>query len=348
MTAVAAHQKPRKKMKKTVLSNLGRVKCRSNKRVELLDVGEIHEGKKWHNKGYIFPAGFKSSTMYKSSTKVATNVTHICSILEDGDGQPLFRLVSEDRQDEPLDGRSASACWKQALKRINKFYEEKGIKPVKTAIAGPEYFGLNHPDIVSQIENLPNSDVCVKYWEGRAVREVQREQCAKGENYGRKEKTWSTSSERAVVPKVAKPKRAKKAEKAKKEKKRRGKKKARDQDEYDVDNFVTEGTSSWSAVDRGARLKRRRANREGADAEHEEERDEEDCVLPNFTDPITLSPIESPAISPSGFVMGYATWMACLKQGNSCPFTKRPLKKGDIIRLNKHNIENYRHLIKNI
>jgi len=64
------------------------------------------------------------------------------------------------------------------------------------AIAGPEYFGLNHPDIVHEIENLENSSLCVKYWEGRAVREVQREQCAKGKEYGRKKKTWSWKCDR--------------------------------------------------------------------------------------------------------------------------------------------------------
>jgi len=125
-------RKSTKKTKQRLLSNLGRVKCRSNKKVELLEVGEIREGKKWHNKGYIFPSGYKSSTMYKSSTKIGEQAVHICSIVDDGFGKPLFRIVTEDRQDEPLDGRSASACWKQILKRINVFYEANDIDPVKT------------------------------------------------------------------------------------------------------------------------------------------------------------------------------------------------------------------------
>ena len=55
-----------------------------------------------------------------------------------------------------------------------------------TAIAGPEYFGLNSPDVVQAIEALPNAEKCTKYWAGKQVLLAQRGLAEKGENYGRK------------------------------------------------------------------------------------------------------------------------------------------------------------------
>lgn len=41
--------------------------------------------------------------------------------------------------------------------------------PPKTAIAGPEYFGLTHPDVILQIESLDPEHLCSKYWNGKQV-----------------------------------------------------------------------------------------------------------------------------------------------------------------------------------
>ena len=40
--------------------------------------------------------------------------------------------------------------------------------PPKTAIAGPEYFGLTHPDVILQIESLDPEHLCSKYWKRQA------------------------------------------------------------------------------------------------------------------------------------------------------------------------------------
>ncbi len=42
--------------------------------------------------------------------------------------------------------------------------------PPKTAIAGPEYFGLTHPQVQAQIEALDPDGACADYWEGKEVR----------------------------------------------------------------------------------------------------------------------------------------------------------------------------------
>jgi hypothetical protein len=41
--------------------------------------------------------------------------------------------------------------------------------PPKTAIAGPEYFGLTHPDVLRQIEALDPERLCTDYWAGKEV-----------------------------------------------------------------------------------------------------------------------------------------------------------------------------------
>ena len=72
--------------------------------------------------------------------------------------------------------------------------------------------------------------------------------------------------------------------------------------------------------------------------------------LPGFIDPITLEDVVRPAISPYGHVMGYDSWLRCLSQPemkNTCPLTKKPLKKRELVLLTFDNIENYLHKISN-
>ena len=64
----------------------------------------------------------------------------------------------------------------QILKRIRAEIERRRAAgeelppPPKTAIAGPEYFGLNQPEIVTAIEALDPHKKCAEYWEGKAMR----------------------------------------------------------------------------------------------------------------------------------------------------------------------------------
>jgi hypothetical protein len=72
--------------------------------------------------------------------------------------------------------------------------------------------------------------------------------------------------------------------------------------------------------------------------------------LVGFIDPITLEEVVKPTISPFGHVMGYDTWLRCLLTDapkNTCPFTKKPLNKRDLVVLNHDNIQEYRSKIVN-
>ena len=78
----------------------------------------------------------------------------------------------------------------------------------------------------------------------------------------------------------------------------------------------------WSAVDRAQRLRDRHAS------ETDWEEDNQGSVLlPGIVDPITLQRVASPAASPSGHVMGMATWAAVLATTGHCPFTQQPLRR---------------------
>ena len=75
--------------------------------------------------------------------------------------------------------------------------------------------------------------------------------------------------------------------------------------------------------------------------------DEEDLgpVLPGFMDPLTRMPIEEPAISPYGHVCGYEIWCKILRQEgtkDTCPFTRQPLKRRQLVILTHDNITEYR------
>ena len=68
-------------------------------------------------------------------------------------------------------------------------------------------------------------------------------------------------------------------------------------------------------------------------------------VLPGFMDPLTRMPIEEPAISPYGHVCGYEIWCKILRQEgtkDTCPFTRQPLKRRQLVILTHDNITEYR------
>lgn len=58
-------------------------------------------------------------------------------------------------------------------------------------------------------------------------------------------------------------------------------------------------------------------------------------------DPITLEPVVTPAMAPSGHVMGLATWRAILNETGVCPFTKNVLRMHQLVQLTSVNVHKY-------
>ncbi len=68
----------------------------------------------WYNAGYIFPLGYKSRLLFRSSVDLDALCVHECEVIGTG-GRfwpgPTFRVVAADRPQEPIDAKSCTGCW---------------------------------------------------------------------------------------------------------------------------------------------------------------------------------------------------------------------------------------------
>lgn len=322
-------------------TNRGRVKQKAGKHATILNIGVARSEKGWFNAGYIFPDGFKSEVVFRSSADLNALTIHECEIIGKGGKfwpQPTFVVTAKDRPTEPIIGKSCTACWTGILKRINEEIEAQRAEgadlppPPKTAIAGPEYFGLNQGDVEKQLEELDPQHKCTEFWAGKD----QRAAAAAGQ--------LPLDTAGGAEPKRP---RAPRDGGTKRRNKRRGGSDSEGDvgggDDGDDDNEPGYGGKGWSAVNRSERYRARCGDTTRVH--------DDGNPLPGFIDPITLEPVCNPMLSPYGHVMGAATWKAVLKPNdpvplNVCPFTKATLTWEQLIKLTKSNIENHRHKIK--
>lgn len=127
-----------------------------------MNLGRLVVKPGWCNAGYIFPRDFEALIQYKFIADPSRKVPYRCQIRESG-GKPWF-VITCDELNESFEGKSPTACWKQILDRINLTLEGLGLPLVRTQVAGPEYFGLNDPQIVQMIEDLDSKKQCAEYW----------------------------------------------------------------------------------------------------------------------------------------------------------------------------------------
>ncbi|KAG2440637.1 hypothetical protein HYH02_010216 [Chlamydomonas schloesseri] len=339
----------------------GRVKQKGVKRAELLSVGTLVPRQGWFNAGYIFPAGFKASTSFRSSVDLDALTVHTCEVIGEGGQywpQPTYVVTAADRPDEPLVAKSCTGCWTAVLKRINAEIEGRRAAgeplppPPKTAIAGPEYFGLNQPDICAAIESLDPEHQCAVYWDGKMDREAARG----GQPAPARARPAAAAAggEGGAAPaKAPRAPRTSTGGGAGRGRRggRRGSGAVEEEDEPegangDEDPEETYAGNRWSAVSRAERYRKRREEA-GEDAAALLAEANATNPLPGFLDPITLEPVVNPAISPYGHVMGLATWKAVLAEQGRCPFTKKSLKAEALTVLTLNNIERYRSRIVN-
>ena len=348
--AAAAAAAPAAVVGRGVKPKLGRTKKGSVRSGELVSLGTLHAGKGWHNGGYIFPDGFRTRMVFRSSVELDQLCIHECSIVSGGAHRPgpTFVIAASDRPAEPLVGKSATMAWNLVLGRINGEIERRRRAgedlppPPKTAIAGPEYFGLNAPDVVDGIEGLDTARSCVEYWAGKAARE---DMAAGGDGASGGGKAGRGASGAPRVPRAA-------GGAGGGCKRRRGCGYAGGESDDEAaaeaaaaseEDDVIAGAAAdamrasrkWSSINRGERA-RARAGEEGPavpDASN---------PCPHLIDPITLEPVIAPALSPFGHVMGMATWRACLSDKGVCPFTKQPLQPRDLVLLTTLNWERHK------
>ncbi|GAX78635.1 hypothetical protein CEUSTIGMA_g6073.t1 [Chlamydomonas eustigma] len=351
----------------------GRVKQKGTKKAELLHIGTAVFDKSWGNAGYIFTCGFKSRLLFRSSVNLDALCVHECEVLGEGSRYwpaPTFSVKALDRPEEPIIAKSCTGCWSGILRRINDEIEARRREgqdlppPPKTAIAGPEYFGLNQLEVVEAIEALDPEHKHEQYWTGKA----QRELVLQG-GY--------------VDPRVPGGSRHTRGAGSGAGGRGRGRRRTADSDEEQMKG----SRATLSAAHRGAHLQPHpgitaaaaaaavmqhgvAAGMEGVNEDDQDgyagnrwsaigraQRYRQRCVdagedvndasnpLPGHIDPVTLEPVVNPAISPFGHVMGLATWKAVLQDGQRCPFTKHPVTVEQLTVLTLHNIERYRDRI---
>ncbi|GBF99740.1 hypothetical protein Rsub_12515 [Raphidocelis subcapitata] len=352
----------------------GRVRQKSHKNTELVELGTPMVGKGWYNAGYIFPAGFKSRLLFRSSIDLDALTLHECGIVGEGGAfwpAPTFVVTARDRPDEPMVARSCTGCWSGILKRIKGVIETRraageALPPApKTAIAGPEYFGLNDAGVVAAIEALDPGHLCEEYWAGKRQRDAAIASAGAGAAPGGAAAPAAAAGAEGAEAQAIQPAAAAAAagaggaaaprgaagggakRKAKGQEGRRGRGAG---DDGEDDPEAAFRSNHWSMLSRAQRYRARAAAAAGGADDADGGAGaappaDEDNPLPHAIDPVTLEPVVAPAISPYGHVMGLATWRAVLAEDRRCPFTKRPLKPEQLVALNHNNIERYRDIL---
>jgi hypothetical protein len=108
--------------------------------MELVSLGTVvYDREGFHNKNYIWPAGFQTTRKFKSFVTANSKCVYRSEILDLGGPHPSFQVTADDAQDRPFTGHSPSNVWVKVLEAIQA---QQGSEARKISVSGPEYFGL--------------------------------------------------------------------------------------------------------------------------------------------------------------------------------------------------------------
>merc|ERR1712087_86365 len=197
---------------------------------------------------------------------------------------------------------------KPFVDEANKLKEERKVKVAEYEAAK------------KKAEEAAEADGAVEADSGKAEAEAESET----------ETTTTSTNVVAEAEESEKPKKKKKAKKAKKAKKGRGTKRKHDGvcDDLEPATKKRRLSDAMLVIETGPM-----------------------SVLANLTDLVTGGTMVKPAMSPYGHVMEYDSWCSILrnpKTKNTCPFTQQPLTRRQLIKLDEHNIEEYKEQIVNL
>ncbi|KAI8344082.1 F/Y rich C-terminus-domain-containing protein [Chlamydoabsidia padenii] len=113
----------------------------------------------YHNDRYIWPPGFKVSRTYLSMINSDQNTVYTCTVEENGEQGPRFRVIAEDCPDQPIIANSATGVWTAIVKRANEIRNREH----SNSASGPDYYGFTHATIAKMIQDLPGADQCLNY-----------------------------------------------------------------------------------------------------------------------------------------------------------------------------------------
>eukprot|EP01016_Furgasonia_blochmanni_P047724 TRINITY_DN7041_c0_g1_i5.p1 TRINITY_DN7041_c0_g1~~TRINITY_DN7041_c0_g1_i5.p1 ORF type:complete len:195 (+),score=62.95 TRINITY_DN7041_c0_g1_i5:68-586(+) len=130
-----------------------------NNSLTIMNFGRINTNPNYHSEHNLFPVGFKSVRVYASMFTRGVKAEYSCEIIDGGE-KPIYKVTSNEDQENPIIKDSSTGCWVHVLQRVNDLQE---VKKAKVTISGTERFGLLEPNVVRVLEYLPNAEKCSKY-----------------------------------------------------------------------------------------------------------------------------------------------------------------------------------------
>ncbi|EKX31022.1 hypothetical protein GUITHDRAFT_122772 [Guillardia theta CCMP2712] len=113
----------------------------------------------FHTDKYIWPVGYRARRQYQSTLEVDKKVDYICEILDAGP-KPTFQITPTDNPAGKEVAATASGVWSAIMKKVNNMRLQRGLCESKTAVSGPEYYGIAYPEVRRLIQELPGAIKC--------------------------------------------------------------------------------------------------------------------------------------------------------------------------------------------
>ena len=126
--------------------------------IRLESLGQITTKPNFHTDRYIYPIGFTTVRSYHSMINPNSS-TEYASMIIDGGDIPLYRVVAQDNQQNPITEKSATACWTTVIRQANKIRN----KEHSNSASGPDYFAYSNPKILKMIQEMKGADECKNY-----------------------------------------------------------------------------------------------------------------------------------------------------------------------------------------
>ncbi|EAY19425.1 F/Y-rich N-terminus family protein [Trichomonas vaginalis G3] len=115
----------------------------------------VYDRPAYHTERYIYPVGYKTSRVGKSTTEPNKTVVYISEVLDNGDA-PLFRVTTEDGSAK-FEGATPTAPWSTILKTSAKL---NNIQGRALAVSGPEMYLFSNQQVYNLMMQLPDIDKC--------------------------------------------------------------------------------------------------------------------------------------------------------------------------------------------
>ncbi|KAG6544106.1 hypothetical protein Mapa_014523 [Marchantia paleacea] len=139
--------------------------------LQVLCLGKIvRDSEQFHNEHHIWTDGYSAVRKFTSIKDPQKLVDYKMEIERNPTMRslPLFRVSPEDGK--PVEGPSASACWKRILIKIQRVKEKAGLceatlleKKRQSFRSGPSLFGFGNRRVAKLIQTLPYARVCSKF-----------------------------------------------------------------------------------------------------------------------------------------------------------------------------------------